>query len=85
MEKQINFELLQEMINCVKREVSMRYKVYPGRVKAGKMTEQEAEKEKALMYGVQIALQKIYDGNAPKPVQTSFINAQDYITKTWHG
>lgn len=82
---EINYELLQEMINCVKREVAMRYRVYPKWVREGKMTEQTAEKEKALMYGVQKALQKIYDGTAPKPVQQQFINAQDYIKKDWHG
>jgi hypothetical protein len=82
---EINYELLQEMINCVKREVTMRYRVYPKWVREGKMTEQTAEKEKALMYGVQKALQKIYDGTAPKPVQQQFINAQDYIKKDWHG
>lgn len=82
---EINYELLQEMISCVKREVAMRYRVYPKWVKEGKMTEQTAEKEKALMYGVQKALQKIYDGTAPKPVQQRFINAQDYIKKEWHG
>lgn len=81
---EINYELLQEMINCVKREVQMRYRVYPKWVREGRMTEQTAEKEKALMYGVQKALQKIYDGTAPKPVQLQFINAQDYIKKDWH-
>ena len=82
---EINYELLQEMINCVKREVAMRYRAYPKWVREGKMTEQTAEKEKALMYGAQKALQKIYDGTAPKPVQQQFINAQDYIKKDWHG
>lgn len=84
-EKQINYELLKQMIDCVKREVQMRYKVYPRLIAAGKMTAETAEKEKQLMYGVQVALQKIYDGNVSKPVQTSFLNAQDYITKNWHG
>lgn len=83
--KQIDFELLEEMINCVKREVKLRYAVYPGRIKAGKMTAKEAQKEQALMYGVQKALQKIYDGTAPAPVQQSFFNAQEYIRGNWHG
>lgn len=81
----IDFELLQQMIDCVKREVKLRYAVYPGRVKAGKMTPEEALKEQRLMYGVQKALQKIYDGTAPAPVQQSFLNAQDYIKRNWHG
>ena len=83
---EIDYELLQEMINCAKREVQWRYKVYPGRVRKGTMTQAEADKEKALMYGIQKALQKIYDGTAPLPVQQSFLNAQDYIKpKDWHG
>lgn len=76
---EIDFDLLEQMITCVKREVSFRYAVYPRRIAAGKMTIEEAEKEKRLMYAVQRALQKIYDGTAPKPVQQSFLNAQDYI------
>ena len=84
-QKQIDFKLLEEMIDCVKREVKMRYAVYPGRIKTGKMTTEEAHKEQALMYATQKALQKIYDGTAPKPVQQSFLNAQDYIRGSWHG
>lgn len=81
----IDFDLLQAMINCVKREVKLRYAVYPGRIKAGKMSADEALKEQQLMYAVQKALQKIYDGTAPAPVQQSFLNAQDYIRGSWHG
>lgn len=51
----------------------MRYAVYPSRVNAGKMTNDEMLKEQALMYGVQKALQKIYEGTAPQPVQQSFL------------
>lgn len=83
---EIDFELLQEMINCAKREVKLRYAFYPRLVKAGKMTAQQAEKEKAYMYAIQKALQKIYDGTAPLPVQQSFLNAQEYIKpKQWRG
>lgn len=84
-DRKINFDLLFQMINCVKREVKMRYAVYPSRVKAGKMTQEEAEKEQKLMYAVQIALQKIYEGTAPAPVQQAFFNAQEYIKSDWHG
>ena len=81
---EIDFNLLQELINCAKREVALRYKVYPRLVASGKMPQQQADKEKAWMYAIQKALQKIYDGNAPIPVQTSFLNAQDYIKpKQW--
>jgi hypothetical protein len=85
-ENKINFEVLQAMIDCAKREVKLRYSVYPKWVQTGRMTYEDSEKEKALMYAIQKALQKIYDGTAPKPVQQSFINAQEYITpKIWKG
>lgn len=84
-QQEIDFELLEELINCAKREVKKRYAVYPRLVKAGKMSGAEALKEQKLMYAIQKALQKIYDGTAPKPVQQSFLNAQDYIFKNWHG
>lgn len=70
---EIDFELLNQMIQCAKREVAFRYRVYPGLVAKGKMTTKQAEKEKALMYAIQKALQKIYDGNAPEPVQQAFL------------
>lgn len=76
---EVNYELLQDMINCVKREVKLRYAVYPRRIQSGLMTQKEATREQQLMYAVQKALQKIYDGTAPQPVQQSFLNAQDYI------
>lgn len=83
---EIDYELLQKMIDCVKREVGFRFRCYPKWVAAGKMTEQKAQEEKFLMVAVQKALQKIYDGTAPLPVQQSFLNAQDYIKpKDWHG
>lgn len=74
----IDYELLQEMIDCVKREVSFRYAVYPKRVRMGKMTEAETQKEIHLMYGVQKALQKIYDGQAPEEVQKALFDMTDF-------
>lgn len=83
---EINYKILEKMIDCVKREVKLRYSVYPRRVNAGLMTQEEAVKEQQLMYAVQKALQKIYDGTAPKPVQMAFLNAQEYIKpKQWQG
>lgn len=81
---EINYEMLQQMIDCAKREVAFRYKVYPSLIKKGKMTEEQAKREQALMYSIQKALQKIYDGTAPKPVQIAFFNAQDYIKPKQH-
>ena len=76
---ELDRKMLFELIQCVKREVSMRYRVYPKRIASGYMTEQEAEKEKRLMYQVQILLQNVYNDNMSEPVQQSFINAQEYI------
>lgn len=45
MERQIDFELLEELIDCAKREVKKRYAVYPRLVAAGKMTGEQALKE----------------------------------------
>lgn len=70
--------LLKEMIACVKREVALRYSVYPKLIAKGKMSEEKAEKEKKLMYLVQISLQKIYDGNVPKGEQQALFNTQLY-------
>ena len=77
-DKELNKELLQKMINCVKREVQFRYIVYKKRVAAGTMKKEEAEKEQKLMYLVQLTLQKIYDGNAPKPVQQALFDTALY-------
>ena len=78
---EVDRELLKQMIDCVSREVSMRYAVYPKRVAAGKMTADEAEKEKRLMYGVKKALQKIYDGTAPAEVQQALFDTELYKKK----
>lgn len=59
---EINYELLKEMIDCVSRELSLRYSVYPRLIESGKMTEEKAEREKYLMNLVKKSLQKIYDG-----------------------
>ena len=75
---EINYELLGEMIDCVKREVSLRYAVYPKLIASGKMSKDKAEKEKALMDGGQKCLQKIYDGTAPAPVQTALFDTSIY-------
>lgn len=75
---EINYELLGEMIDCVKREVKLRYAVYPKLIASGKMSQQKAEKEKALMYGVQKCLQKIYDKTAPAPVQAALFDTVIY-------
>ena len=77
-EKELNKELLKEMIDCVKREVGYRYVVYKRLIAAGKMSEEKAEKEQKLMYLVQLTLQKIYDGNAPKPVQQALFDTALY-------
>lgn len=78
---EINRELLKEMIDCISREVSLRYAVYPKLIASGKMTPEKAEKEKSLMYGVKKALQKIYDGTAPPEVQQALFDTELYIKR----
>lgn len=80
-DKQIDYELLNEMIDCVKREVGLRYAVYPKLIASGKMTADQAEKEKRLMYAVQRCLQKIYDGKAPIEVQQALFDTEIYKKK----
>ena len=43
---------MTEQIKCVKREISMRERVYPRFVKEGKMTQDEADREIAAMKAV---------------------------------
>ena len=80
--REVNRKLLNEMIQCVKREVSLRYAVYPKLIASGKMTEKTAENEKRLMYAVQRCLQKIYDGTAPIQVQQTLFNSEFYKSPT---
>jgi len=74
----MNRELLKEMIDCVKREVSLRFAVYPKLIANGKMKPEQAEREKKLMYLVQLSLQKIYDGKAPEEVQQALFDVSEY-------
>ncbi len=80
-DKEIDYELLGQMIDCVKREVSLRYAVYPKLIASGKMTAETAENEKRLMSIVQRCLQKIYDGKAPTEVQQALFNTELYKKK----
>lgn len=77
----INYPLLKEMIDCVSREVSFRFAVYPKRIQAGKMTKEQADREIYLMQVIKASLQKIYDNKAPKSVQQAFLNLDDYKNK----
>ena len=80
-DKELNKELLQKMINCVKREVQFRYIVYKKRVANGTMKQEEADEERKLMYLVQLTLQKILDGNAPQTVQKALFDTAVYKPK----
>lgn len=83
---EINYPLLKEMIDCVSREVSLRFAVYPKRIAAGKMTKEQADKEIHLMQLIKNSLKKIYEGKAPETVQQAFFNVQDFKepnTKHW--
>lgn len=74
----MNKELLQEMIEEARREVSFRFAVYSKRVQAGKMTQEEADKRIKLMSLIQKSLQKIYDGAVSKEVQMSLFDVKEY-------
>lgn len=74
----INYPLIKEMIDCVSREISFRYAVYPKRIQTGKMTKEQADKEIHLMQLIKNSLKKIYEGKAPETVQQAFFDVQDY-------
>lgn len=77
----INYTLLKEMIDCASREVSLRFAVYPKRIQAGKMTQEQADKEIQLMQLIKNSLKKIYENKAPESVQQAFFNLDDYKNK----
>lgn len=78
---EINYELLKEMIDCVSRELSLRYSVYPRLIESGKMTEEKAEREKYLMNLVKKSLQKIYDGRVSTEIQQALFDTEIYKKK----
>lgn len=82
---EINYPLLKEMIDCVSREVSFRFAVYPKRIQSGKMTKEQADREIKLMQMIKNSLKKVYEGQAPAAVQQAFFDLQDYNkTNTEH-
>lgn len=81
MSDTINYPLLKEMIDCVAREVSLRFAVYPKRVQAGKMTKEQADREIQLMQMIKNSLKKIYDKKAPETVQQAFFDTKDFHNK----
>lgn len=78
---EINYPLLKEMIDCVAREVSFRFAVYPKRIQAGKMTKEQADREIQLMQLIKNSLKKIYEGKAPETVQQAFFDLKEYDNK----
>ena len=80
---EINYPLLKEMIDCVSREVSFRFAVYPKRIQAGKMTKEQADREIKLMQLIRNSLKKVYEGKAPETVQQAFFDLKEYNTKEY--
>ena len=78
---EINYPLLKEMIDCVAREVSFRFAVYPKRIQAGKMTKEQADREIKLMQMIKNSLKKVYEGQAPAAVQQAFFDLKEYDNK----
>ena len=52
MADQLFAPTLDEQIACVEREIAMRERVYPGWVRAGRMTQQKADREIETMRAV---------------------------------
>ena len=77
----INYPLLKEMIDCVNREVSLRFAVYPKRIQAGKMTKEQADREIKLMQMIKNSLKKVYEGQAPETVQQAFFDPKEFDNK----
>ena len=80
---EINYPLLKEMIDCVSREISFRFAVYPKRIQAGKMTKEQADREIHLMQLIKNSLKKIYENKAPETVQQAFFNLKEYNTNEY--
>ena len=80
---EINYSLLKEMIDCVSREISFRFAVYPKRIQAGKMTKEQADREIHLMQLIKNSLKKIYENKAPETVQQAFFNLKEYNTNEY--
>lgn len=78
---EINYPLLKEMIDCVSREISFRFAVYPKRIREGKMAKETADKEIHLMQLIKNSLKKIYENKASETVQQAFFNLEDYKNK----
>lgn len=78
---EINYPLLKEMIDCVAREVSFRFAVYPKRIQAGKMTKEQADREIQLMQMIRNALKKVYEGQASETVQQAFFDLKEFDNK----
>lgn len=81
MSDTINYPLLKEMIDCVAREVALRFAVYPKRVQIGKMTKEQADREIMLMLMIRNSLKKVYDKKAPQAVQQAFFDTKDFDSK----
>lgn len=78
---EINYPLLKEMIDCVSREISFRFAVYPKRVREGKMEKEQADKEIHLMQLIKNSLKKIYENKAPETVQQVFFDLKEFDNK----
>lgn len=57
---------LNEQIACVKREIGMRERVYPGRIERGAMKSEQAEREIATMRDVLETLEQLQRDRMPE-------------------
>jgi len=65
---------LFKQIRCVERELWFRRKVYPKRVAVGSMTQEDANKEIAVMQAVKDTLVELYGGSGQ--ARTDALNQQ---------
>lgn len=57
---------IERQIAAVRREISMRRKVYPGWVQRGRMTQDEADRQIATMEAARATLESVRDERAAK-------------------
>jgi len=78
----MNCEELYKQIQCVKRELALRCRVYPKWVSLGKLQQSKADEEINLMRGVLNTLTALYNKLSPATQQT-LINKSEYRRETY--
>lgn len=69
----------QDKIRCLERELALRKNVYPKRIKAGKMSRDEANREFLTLQ----AIRRDYDREDPNDPITTAVRAIDDTARAW--